>query len=164
MTARRTSKWPWLLLALIAIPVIEIAVLIQVGEVIGPWWTILLLLLDGMFGTWLIKHEGRRAWTALQSALQQGRLPATELADGILILVGGTLMLAPGFVTDVFGMLMILPFTRPIGRRILAGILGRRLLVVGSPLAAATARATGTEQAAQRPGHDDVIRGEVIDD
>ena len=81
MTARRTSKWPWLLLALIAIPVIEIAVLIQVGEVIGPWWTILLLLLDGMFGTWLIKHEGRRAWTALQSALLGSKSPAAALKD-----------------------------------------------------------------------------------
>jgi len=152
--ARRRTPWSLLLLAFIAVPLIEIYVIIQVGQVIGPWWTILLLLLDGAFGTWLIKHEGRRAWRALQTALHQGRLPSVELADGILVLVGGTLMLAPGFVTDAFGVLMILPFTRPIGRRLLAGVLARRLTVVGG---------AGRPQTQTRPGHEDVIRGEVID-
>lgn len=156
--ARRRIPWSLLLLAFIAVPVVEIYVIIQVGQVIGPWWTILLLLLDGFFGTWLIKHEGRRAWRALQVALQQGRLPAAELADGILILVGGTLMLAPGFVTDAFGVLLILPITRPIGRRLLAGILSRRLTVVGMPPPGDAAPRTQA-----RPGHEDVIRGEVVD-
>ena len=152
--ARRRIPWSLLLLAFIAVPLIEIYVIIQVGQVIGPWWTILLLLLDGVFGSWLIKHEGRRAWRALQVALQQGRLPAAELADGVLILVGGTLMLAPGFVTDAFGVLMILPLTRPIGRRLLAGILARRLTVVGG---------VDRSRTQTRPGHEDVIRGEVVD-
>lgn len=156
----RRMPWSLVLLALIAVPIIEIYVIIQIGEVIGPWWTILLLVLDAVVGSWLIKHEGRRAWQALQSALQQGRLPATELADGILILVGGTLMLAPGFVSDAFGMLMILPFTRPIGRRVLAGIVGRRLVVMATPPGAG---APGGARTHTRPGHDDVIRGEVID-
>jgi UPF0716 protein FxsA len=151
--ARRRIPWSLLLLAFIAVPLIEIYVIIQVGQVIGPWWTILLLLLDGVFGSWLIKHEGRRAWRALQVALQQGRLPAAELADGVLILVGGTLMLAPGFVTDAFGVLMILPLTRPIGRRLLAGILARRLTVVGG---------VDRSRTQTRPGHEDVIRGEVV--
>ena len=71
------------------------------------------------FGTWLIKREGGRAWAALRTALESGRMPARELADGALILVGGTLMLSPGFVTDAFGILLILPFTRPVARRLL---------------------------------------------
>ncbi len=81
---------------------------------IGPWWTVLLLILDSIIGSWIIRHEGARAWRALQAALQTGRMPAKELADGALILIGGTLMLSPGFVTDALGILLILPFTRPV--------------------------------------------------
>ena len=60
-------------------------------------------------------------------------MPARELADGALILIGGTLMLAPGFVTDAFGILMILPLTRPLFRRLLTGVVANRLVVVGRP-------------------------------
>ena len=101
----------------VLVPILEIYVIIQVGQVIGPWWTILLLIADSIFGSWLIRHEGGRAWQALTTALDSGRMPGTELADGALILMGGTLMLSPGFVTDAFGILMILPFTRPMARR-----------------------------------------------
>ena len=161
--ARRRIPWSLLLLAFIAVPLIEIYVIIQVGQVIGPWWTILLLLLDGVFGSWLIKHEGRRAWRALQVALQQGRLPAAELADGVLILVGGTLMLAPGFVTDAFGVLMIVPVTRPLFRRLLTRVVAARLVVVGP----AGPMPPGGPGAARRPGpgpDGPVIRGEVVDE
>ena len=74
-----------------------------------------------MLGAWLIKREGGRAWQALRTALNTERMPARELADGALILIGGTLMLTPGFVTDAFGILLILPFTRPVSRRLLTG-------------------------------------------
>ena len=122
----------WLLLILfIGVPLIEIYVIIQVGQAIGAWWTILLLVLDSIFGSWLIRHEGGRAWQALREALDSGRMPARELADGALILIGGTLMLAPGFVTDAFGMLMILPVTRPLFRRLLTGVVANRLVVLG---------------------------------
>jgi len=137
-----------LLTAFILVPVVEIWVIIQIGHVIGPWWTVLLLIADAVFGSWLVRHEGRRAWRALRTALEEGRIPSSELADGILLLVGGTLMLAPGFVTDLFGVLLILPMTRPLGRRLLARALARRL--------------TGTGRTAPRPGHDDVIQGEVL--
>jgi UPF0716 protein FxsA len=138
------------LLAFIALPIAEIYVIIQVGQVIGPWWTILLLIADSIFGSWLLRREGARAWRALQVALGEGRMPTRELADGILIVVGGTLMISPGFVTDVFGMLAILPFTRPVGRRLLTGFIARRLVV--SP------------RNARRPGpSDDVVQGDVVD-
>ena len=111
------------------------------------------MILDSILGSWLIRHEGARAWRALREALDSGRMPAKELADGALILIGGTLMLAPGFVTDAFGVLMILPLTRPVFRRLLTRLVASRLVVLGpSP---------GT---ARRPGHADVIRGEVVDD
>ena len=104
--ARRRGWFGWaVLVAFIVVPLAEIYVLIQVGQVIGVWWTILLLVADSVLGTWLIRREGGRAWRALQTALSSGRMPARELADGALILVGGTLMLSPGFVTDAFGIL-----------------------------------------------------------
>src|ERR1700733_8383729 len=112
MARRRRRLWFWALLtAFVLVPLVEIYVIIQVGQAIGAWPTILLLIADSVFGSWLIKHEGSRAWRALRDTLSSGRRPAKELADGALILIGGTLMLAPGFVTDAFGILMILPFT-----------------------------------------------------
>jgi UPF0716 protein FxsA len=155
--ARRRGRLGWLLLvAFVIVPIIEIYVLIQVGQVIGAWWTILLLIADSFLGAWLVRHEGGRAWRALRSALESGRMPATELADGALILIGGTLMLTPGFVTDAFGILLILPFTRPIFRRLLAGIVTRRLVVVSAGPGNTT-----------RPGprsRGTVVQGEVVDD
>ena len=152
---RPESRRRWTRLALFAafivVPLIEIYVLIQVGQVIGPWWTILLLILDSLFGTWLIRREGGRAWQALRAALESGRMPARELADGALILVGGTLMLTPGFVTDAFGILLILPFTRPVARRLLTQVVTRRLM--------------GAEMTRPGPGPGgSVIRGEVVED
>jgi UPF0716 protein FxsA len=155
---RRRSGLGWLLVALfILVPLVEIYVIIQVGQAIGPWWTILLLILDSILGSWLIRHEGSRAWRALREALDNGRMPARELADGALILIGGTLMLAPGFVTDAFGILMILPVTRPLFRRLLTGLVANRLVVLGP---------TGFPTT-QHPGPDPdgpVIRGEVVDE
>jgi len=146
---RRGFPWWLLVTAFIVIPIVEIYVIIQVGQVIGAWWTIALLVADSIFGSWLIRHEGRRAWQALTVALESGRMPATELADGALILVGGTLMLSPGFVTDVVGIVLILPFTRPLARRLLTRLVARRIIVAGRP----------------GPGSDGpVVRGEVIDD
>ena len=86
--------------AFVVVPLAGDLGLIQVGQLVGPWWTIALLVLDSMVGAWLIKREGGRAWKALREALQGGRMPAREIADGALILIGGTLMLSPGFVLD----------------------------------------------------------------
>lgn len=154
--------WRLALFALfIGVPLLEIYVLIQVGQVIGPWWTILLLVLDSVLGTWLIKREGTRAWQALRQALGTGRMPGRELADGALILIGGTLMLTPGFVTDLFGIVMILPVTRPAARRLLTTIAGRRLLA-GTGLA--DARHPGRRAPRSDAGGGPVVRGEVVDE
>ncbi|WP_121251560.1 FxsA family protein [Nocardioides ferulae] len=154
MAARRRSISWLLFLVLVVMPLAEIYVLIQVGQVIGAWWTIALLVADSILGGWLIRREGGRAWRALRDSLSTGRMPARELADGALILMGGTLMLSPGFVTDVYGIALILPFTRPVARRLLTGVLTRRLLGAGAP----NARRPG-------PGPDGpVIRGEVVDE
>lgn len=130
---RRRRRWlrPVLAAAFVVVPLVEIWAILQVGQLVGPWWTILLLVADSMVGAWLIKREGGRAWRALRQALQDGRMPAREIADGALILIGGTLMLSPGFVLDVAGILLILPFTRPVARRLLTTVVEKRL--VASP-------------------------------
>jgi UPF0716 protein FxsA len=157
---------PWWALALlfIVLPVLEIYVLIQVGQVIGAWWTVLLLIADGLFGSWLMKHEGTRAWGSLGEALDSGRMPARELADGALILIGGTLLLTPGFVTDIFGLFFILPFTRPVARRWLTRFLARKLLTgPGAPGFGTFPPGPEDPRTRQRPGPDSVVQGEVVD-
>ncbi len=154
--SNRRRHLTWLLfVAFIVVPIVEIYVLIQVGQVIGAWWTILLLVLDSILGSWLIKREGGRAWRAMRTALESGRMPAAEIADGGLILVGGTLMLTPGFVTDAFGILLILPFTRPIFRRLLTTVVARRLTMGPMP--------PQTKRPGPRSGGS-VVQGEVVDD
>jgi UPF0716 protein FxsA len=135
---------------LLVVPVLEIAVIIGVGKVIGGWPTLLLLVAESALGAWLVRREGARAWSALQVALRSGRMPSGELADAALVLVGGTLLLTPGFLTDVVGFVFVLPFTRPLARVLLARVVERRLLagvLRGGPA-----------------GRPDVVRGEVVDE
>jgi UPF0716 protein FxsA len=149
--SRRRPPWVWgVLVAFLVVPILELWVLIQVGRAIGVGWTLLLLVADSVLGTWLIKREGTKAYAALRDALGSGRLPHRELADGVLIVLAGALMLSPGFVTDVFGVLLLLPVTRPIGRRVLTALVARRVTTV------VTQRRPG-------PGDDSVVRGDVVD-
>ena len=147
-----------LVVLFLVIPVVEIYVIVQVGQAIGALPTVLLLVLESLLGAWIVKHEGSRAWNALQEAVSTGRLPNRELADAALVLVGGTLLLTPGFVTDVFGFFFVLPVTRPLARRGLGWLLLRRARVV--TVRRATWRPGGGP--AEPPGR--VVPGEVVDD
>jgi len=140
---------PLLLFALfIVVPLVEIYVIIQVGQAIGALWTVALLVADAILGTMLMKSQGRRAWRRFQAALAEGRIPAREVIDGGLVIFGGAFLLTPGFVTDIFGALFLLPPTRAVIRRLLA----RRLTfgLVGAPLRHAARWAPGA--APRRPG------------
>jgi UPF0716 protein FxsA len=164
---RRRAPW-WLLAVLfLVVPLLELFLLIRLGQVVGPWWTILILVADAILGSWLVKREGARTWRALQDAIAAHRMPAAELADGALVLVGGTLLVTPGFLSDVAGLLCILPFTRPAARSVLARIITRRLNVMTARPGAQPYQPRGTQpeppRDAQRPGHGEVIRGDVVD-
>ncbi len=164
---------PWFVaVALLVVPIIEIYVIIQIGQVIGGWPTVALLVFESALGAWLIKREGRRAWNALQEATRTARMPGKELADAALVLVGGTLLLTPGFITDIFGFFFVLPFTRPLARRMLSGFLSRRIAgqLGGDPISGfmpGAFRPASPEDAAraqrERTAGDDVVQGEVID-
>ena len=109
-----------LALLFLVIPIVELYVIIQVAHAIGVFDTLGLLVLDSLVGGWLMKREGMGVLRRLQAKLSTGELPSTELVDGFLILFGGALMLAPGFLTDVLGMALLLPPVRAVARRLLA--------------------------------------------
>ena len=110
---------PILLVALfILVPIAELAVIIQVGQAIGVWWTIAILIADSILGSLLMRSQGRAAWRRFNEALQAGRVPAREVADGVLVIFGGALLLTPGFLSDIFGLLFLLPPTRAVIRRV----------------------------------------------
>jgi UPF0716 protein FxsA len=109
-----------LALLFLVVPIIELYVIIQVAHAIGILDTIGLLILDSILGGWLMRREGLGVLRRLQAKLNGGELPSTELVDGFLILFGGALMLAPGFLTDLLGMALLLPPVRAVVRRVLA--------------------------------------------
>ena len=155
------GRVPWGLLAALVgvVPLLEIYLIVRAGQAIGLGWTIVILVLDSVLGAVLLKREGGQAWRALRDALSSYRMPAKELADGALVLVGGTLLLTPGFLTDAAGFFFILPFTRPLARRALTAFVSRRFL--GGP---AGPSAASRSRARQRPGTDDsVVRGDVVE-
>src|SRR3954464_13185290 len=139
---------------LVVVPIVEIAVLIAVGRAIGGWQTVALLLVESALGAWLVRREGAHAWAALVSALRTGRMPSRELTDAALVLVGGTLLLTPGFVTDVVGFWFVLSFTRPLAGGLLVHRVERRLLLGLRPFGVPFGPG---------PGPDRTVRGTVID-
>lgn len=101
-----------LFLLLLIIPALEIGLLVLSGNVIGIIPTILLIILTGVIGVWLAKREGLQVIRLTQMQLAQGEIPSGVLLDGICILFGGILLLAPGFLTDLLGFYLLIPFTR----------------------------------------------------
>ena len=122
-----------LLVALfIVVPIIEIWVIIQVGQAIGVLPTLALLLADAVLGSLLLRHQGRGAWRRFNAAIEERRFPGREVADGLLIAIGGTLLLTPGFVTDVLGVVLLVPPTRALVRRLSRAYFARRFVVVSA--------------------------------
>ena len=122
---------PFLIILFIVVPILELYVIIQVGQLIGVVPTLILLLADALLGSMLLKHQGRGAWRRFNEALAARRFPGREVADGVLIVIGGTLLLTPGFITDIFGIFLLLPPTRAIARRVLKRFTIGRFAVVG---------------------------------
>lgn len=117
----------------IVVPIVELYVIIKIGGLIGVWPTLALLLADAVLGSMLLRHQGRGAWRRFNQALAERRFPGREVADGLLIAIGGTLLLTPGFVTDIVGLVFLVPPTRAIVRRLLRGFMGRRFVILGAP-------------------------------
>jgi UPF0716 protein FxsA len=124
---------PLLLLLFLIVPLLELYVILQVGEAIGVLPTIAILIADSVLGSILMRSQGRLAWRRFNLAAAEGRVPAQEAIDGVLVIFGGALLLTPGFVTDVFGLTFLLPPTRALIRRLLVRRFAGRIRVSGPP-------------------------------
>lgn len=114
---------PFFVLALLALPLVELYVLIKVGTLIGAFPTVALVVGTALLGTFLLRRQGLSNYRQMQMSLMQGEMPAREIVEGVVILVGGVLLLTPGLITDFFGMLCLIP---PL-RRAIIGIWLRRV-------------------------------------
>jgi UPF0716 protein FxsA len=115
---------PVLFVILLAIPIAELWLIVTVASEIGVLNTIGALILISVLGAWLLKQQGLATWARLQSALARGEMPAKEVTDGALILFGGALLLTPGFITDVVGLILLLPPSRAVVKRLFRRTLG----------------------------------------
>jgi UPF0716 protein FxsA len=137
-----------LVLLFIVVPIAELVVIIQVGEAIGVWWTIAILIADAILGSVLMRAQGRAAWRRFTDAMQVGRVPAREVLDGALVMFGGLLLLTPGFITDILGLALLVPPARALVRAVLARRLMKRIVVSMTP---------------PRVQGDDIVDGTAVD-
>jgi UPF0716 protein FxsA len=148
----------------VVVPIAELYVLLQIGQAIGALPTIALLIADSVLGAALMRSQGRAAWLRFNAALAEGRVPGREVMDGALVILGGALLLTPGFLSDVLGLVLLLPPTRAIVRRVLLRRFAGR--VVAGATSGAQARMFGF---GARPGrrrgadYDDVVDGSATD-
>jgi UPF0716 protein FxsA len=135
----------------VVVPFLELYIILEVvGPALGAPLTILLLALDSIIGAVLFKSQGRSVWRRFNQTLSEGRVPHREVIDGVLVVFGGAFLITPGFLSDIVGLVLLLPPTRAVVRRVVARRLGRRV-VVSRP-----ARSYDVEGSARE--HDDVTR------
>ena len=113
---------------LLAWPLAEIAGFVVVGRTLGLWWTLALVIGTGLLGAFLLRQQGLHLLKKLSQESQQGQIPAGSVVDGAMIVVAGILLLLPGFITDIVGIALFIPFVR----KFLWSMIGRRIVVVGS--------------------------------
>lgn len=119
-----------LLLLFVVVPIVELWVIIRVGSAIGFLNTLAIIVGVAVLGSWLVKREGLRVWRRFTESVSRGRVPTRELVDGVMILGAGALLLTPGFVTDVFGVLMLFPPTRAVFRSLVMRSAKKRTIIV----------------------------------
>jgi UPF0716 protein FxsA len=124
-----------LLAVFILVPLAELYVILRVGDAIGVLWTIALLAADSVLGSLLLRTQGRSVWRRFNETLAAGRMPHREVLDGVLVIFGGAFLITPGFLTDIVGLVLLIPPTRAVIRRVVVRRLGRRVAVgvVGQP-------------------------------
>ncbi len=110
----------------IVLPLAELYLIYRIGDSIGILWTLVLLAADSVVGSLLLRSQGRAVWRRFQHTMQSGRMPHREVQDGVMIISGGALLITPGFLTDVLGLLLLIPPTRRVIRRFAVRALARR--------------------------------------
>jgi UPF0716 protein FxsA len=112
-----------LVVVFIVVPLLELYVILEVGDAIGLGWTLLILVADSILGSMLLKSQGRQVWRRFNEATAAGRIPHNEIIDGVLIIFGGAFLLTPGFLTDIAGLFFLVPPTRALFRRMVRGMI-----------------------------------------
>lgn len=130
---------PYLFLLFVIMPIAEIAVLLQVGGAIGGWTTLGIVVLTAIIGTAMLRHQGLATLNKAQQRMNQGEMPAQQMLEGLLLLIGGVLLLTPGFITDFFGFCTLIP----ISRQFLANQLAKRTIGAGSVFVGGSVFGTG---------------------
>jgi UPF0716 protein FxsA len=131
---------PALLLLFVVVPLAELYVIWQVGDWLGILPTLAILLADSLLGGALMRSQGRSTWRRFNAATAEGRVPAKEAIDGVLVIFGGAFLLTPGFLTDGVGLLLLLPPTRAVIRRVLVRRFAGRMVAAGGRAAASRMR------------------------
>ncbi len=148
---------PYLFLLFIIVPIMEIAVLIQVGGAIGGWTTIGIVILTAIIGTYMLRQQGVATLAKAQQRMRSGEMPAQQMLEGVLLLIGGVLLLTPGFITDFFGFCTLVPISRQfLANKLASGAMSNMNVVVGgsSSVNQAGGRPTGgpTSEPGGTPG------------
>ncbi len=118
-----------LLVVLIVVPIAELYVILRVGDAIGVFWTILILVADSLLGWLLLRTQGAAVWRRFNAALAERRIPTREVLDGVLVIFGAAFLITPGFLTDVIGFGLLIPPSRALVRGVLARKLGKRMQI-----------------------------------
>ena len=136
------SRWllPALIAAFVLVSILEVWLLTVVGRAIGIFPTLAILVAEAVVGALLTRREGRKSWTALVAAYQEGRVPTGQLADAVLVLVGGIMLILPGFFTDIVGLAFLLPPTRPLVRKAIGWTVATQASKSGFNVSAVKAR------------------------
>ena len=127
----------------IAVPLAELYVILRVGDAIGLLPTIALLAADSLLGSWLLRSQGRAVWNRFNEAVRGGRVPHNEVIDGVLVIFGGAFLITPGFLTDIVGLLLLLPPTRRGFRRLARRTIERRSVAAVGGRAGRSRRSRG---------------------
>jgi UPF0716 protein FxsA len=118
-----------LALVFIVVPIAELYVILKVGDAIGAVPTILLLAADSVLGSVLLRQQGRTVWQRFNETLAAGGMPHREVLDGVLVIFGGAFLITPGFISDIVGLILLIPPSRSVVRRIVVRRLGKRVAV-----------------------------------
>lgn len=156
------------MVVLVLLPLLELFILFNVSRLIGGWWTVALMMTTTIIGGLVIRREGLRSWRSMREAARTGAMPERSAADSGLVLLGGFLLVLPGLITDVVGLLLVLPVTRPLARGAVAYLVATK---VGVPLSGYRPGSVGTPPQTQRgpgrsedqPGAGTTVEGDVID-
>ena len=157
-----------LVLLFIVVPILELYVLIQIGSAIGILPTIALLILDSVLGAALMRSQGRAVWMRFNRTLAEGRVPGREVVDGVLVIFGGALLLTPGFLTDILGLILLLPPTRALVRKAIVAQFGGRIMSTAATGAQQRMGRMFTYETGRRPpagasADEDVVEGTAQD-